>query len=164
MNGIGKAITLWGVLVLLGFGAFQFYVPGNAGAFYSTAVYAWIVLALVGFAGMAKFVDAWLSNDTVKVWLVLVTLGVVVTFLQVFTGLIPVFMPYLQYWLMLIGVGYLLTGYTWHKHIYYGAGVLQFVLMGLLWAKVEPFQTGQYLASALVAGAPALYDGLTGYN
>lgn len=161
MNGIGKSITLWGGIALAGFGVFEFVKPEP---FYPLAVAFWMVLSLVGFYGMKRWVPDWLHNDTVKVWLGIVSFGMVVEILQVYAGVLPFFMPVNQFWLALIGIGYVLTGFTWHKHLYYLGGVLQFALLGVWLAKVEPFQTYSLLSTGVVTALPALYDGLTGYN
>ncbi len=164
LSGIAKAIALWGVITFVGFAIFQFWQPQP---FFVNAMYVWIVLSIIGILAIRQWVPKWLTFKPVKVWVPLIIAGMIINAAQTFfhPPLLPLYLPYAEFWLLLMGVGYLLTGLVWpkNKKTYYVGGVLNLLLLVLLIVNVKPLGAYTFLLTGIVGAVPALYDGLTGY-
>lgn len=175
MNNTGKAITVFGLMVLLGWLGPYFFgttiVP--------VAMLYWSVLIVIGLVAIHFWIpNAW-NNKTVQVWAALVILFMIENWLvslKVLPGSIMM-LSYNHLWLLVGAIGFYLTTKTWKIQksvpIYLGAAVLNAILFVLYFTAMDlkiayPLSAelwGQrWLLMALVQGAPVLLDGLTNYH
>ncbi|MEK6970531.1 MAG: hypothetical protein AABW68_02440 [archaeon] len=163
MNGISKAIFLWGAICLVGYGVYHF---PSFGMDVIQPLPFWSLLTVIGIAGMMAWVPSWQKNKVVWIWLGVGILGMAVHWLFLLkvipSSLVPVLAvsPW-AFWALVQGVGFVLTGKYWKSHFYYGVGILQFIVFGLLFFTN---MVGLYSSAllALATGIPLMYDGLKG--
>lgn len=160
MNGISKAIFLWGVICLIGFGVYHFSLMDPN---FPKPLPVWTVLAVIGIGAMIAWVPAWKKNKVVQVWIAVNVIGMAYHWAFA-TGMIPALIPNpWAYWAIVMGLGFLGTGYYWKSNptFYYGLGVLHLVLFGILnFTNLIGFYGSALLA--ITSGLPLIYDGLKG--
>ncbi|MBI2444818.1 hypothetical protein HYV43_00320 [Candidatus Micrarchaeota archaeon] len=165
----GKIITLWGVLVFLGW-AFSTQALDFFGLKYvASALLLWSVLMAIGLVATYKWFPAAVNNKVVKVWTVIVVVGMLINFANFYRLLPSAIAPYvyLHGWVFLTAIGFALTALWWtpkSKMIYAAGAVLNVILLGLLLAKVPQVMPYGLWLAAIVAGGPIVLDGLLNYD
>ncbi len=159
MDGIQKSIFLWGLICLVGFGVYQFFLAEPS---FPQPLVLWSVLSIIGIVAMAKWVPKWLENKVVHVWLVVVVLGMIYHWLfanQILPAVIP--SPW-AYWAILMAIGFVATAYYWKSNFWYYVGGLNFV--AFLVMQFSPALLGNYQSGvlAIVSGIPTMWDGWKG--
>ncbi len=159
MDGIHKSIFLWGLICLVGYGAYHF---PSFGKDIMQPMPFWTVLTVIGVIGMLKWVPNWKKNKVVHVWLVVGVLGMLyhwAFFTQMVSALIP--SPW-AYWALLQSIGFVLTGYFWvNKNFWYGLGVLQALVFVACFAFANMVGMNQSIVLALTSGLPLMYHAYT---
>lgn len=160
MNGIDRSIFLWGLICLIGFGVYQFFL-GNPS--FPNPLILWSVLVVIGVAAMVVWVSNWMKNKVVHVWLVINIVGMLYHW-GFANRMIPALLPNAwAYWALLMAIGFILTGHFWaNKHFWYGVGVLNLIAFALIF--FMPTTVGMYSSAllAITSGVPTMYAGLKG--
>ncbi len=165
MNGISKAIFLWGVICLIGYGVYQ--IP-TFGIDVMQPLPLWSILTVIGIAAMIAWVPAWKKNKVVWVWLAVGILGMAIHWLFLMKVIPASLVPVLAaspwaFWALVQAVGFAFTAKFWKPNptFYYGVAALQFVAFLLLYfTNVVGFYGSALLA--IITGLPLIYDGLKG--
>ena len=158
MDGIHKSILLWGVLCLIGFGAYHFPTFGRD---VMQPMPFWTVLTVIGVIGMIKWVPAWQKNKVVHVWLVVNIIGMLYHWLFAVQIVPAIIQSPWAYWAIVMAIGFILTGHYWKSNFYYGVGALNaIVFILLMFTQVIGFYGSAVLA--IVSGLPLIYDGWMG--
>ena len=155
MNGIGKAIFLWGVICLLGFGIYHFYLLDQN---FPKPLPVWTALTIIGIIGMALWVPNWTKNSTVHVWLVVGVIGMLIHWYYSMQNTNPPFGAW-GYWALLMAAGFLVTGHTWKHNFYYYVGVLNLIVFAILVGAPAVIGMSASAVLAVTSGVPLLYDG-----
>ncbi len=156
MDGIHKSILLWGVLCLIGFGAYHFPTFGRD---VMQPMPFWTVLTVIGVIGMIKWVPAWQKNKVVHVWLVVGVLGMLYHW-AFFSGVVPALIPSAwAYWALLMAAGFVATGHFWKDNYWYYIGALNaLAFVAVFFFSAAVGMNGSALL-ALVSGLPLIYYG-----
>lgn len=144
---IDQVFLIWGLLTLIIFGTAQFLYLD-----WTLQAEVWGVLALVGLVLMAVLSWCWVAIEKLSwllgYWVLVVGVGVVLTYLsitQVWEGILLHLGPF---WLMLSALGYLGTGLALRSR----ALLLAAVLHGMSAWVFMGFTDWQFLGTALVHG------------
>jgi hypothetical protein len=160
MNNIGKAIFLWGLICLVGFGVYQFFL-GSKG--FPQPLVLWSVLSIIGIVVTLKIVPSAMKLKVVWVWLAVVIIGMIYHWLSTMRiGIqLPLFFGAWGFWALLMTIGFLATGYTWRvkRNYYYAIGILNALVFVAL--VLAPEALGEFASAllAIVSGIPLIYDG-----
>lgn len=158
LSGNSKAILLWGIICLLGYGVYQFWLMDPV---FPKPLILWIPLTIIGLVGMVLWVPAWKKNKVVQVWFVIAGVGMLYHLLFANQIVPAVISNAWQYWALLSAIGFAATGYVWptNKNFWYGVGALHAVLFLLM--VFAPSILGFYNSAALAiaSGATLIYAG-----
>ncbi len=156
LDGVSKSILLWGVICLFGFGLFQFWGTATL----ETIFGVWIVLAAIGIGAMFKWVkNAW-KDSIVKVWTVLIVLGLALTIYYWLGSVYALQAHFGSTWLVVMGLGFAYTAWKTKSKVYWAAVGLHAVLLGLILSGVGFFSLYQTGLIGLVSGVPCIVDSL----
>lgn len=157
MNGIHKAIFLWGVICLLGYGVYHFALMDPN---FPKPLPLWSVLTIIGVVAMIKLVPNWKKNNVVWVWATIGVVGMLYHWAFA-SNILPAIIPSpWAYWALLHAIGFILTGYYWtNKNFWYGVGVVNALAFVAFFA--FPTSIGMYSSALLaaVSGLPLMYNG-----
>ncbi len=122
-----------------------------------TANWIWLALSVVAFVPMIRYMP-WKQPKLRKIlvlWLVTVVVGLAVSFLCFYIPPIRPLAPYLgAFWLLLMGVAFLINALWWTPVLFVIGGVVQ-IVAGLLPLISPTLILSQYLIAA-IAGTGAM--------
>ncbi len=165
----GRIITLWGVLVALGWVLSSLPLRFFGQTYTTSALQLWTVLMAVALVAAYKWFPAAMQNKVVKLWTVIIVGGMLLNWANYYRLLPAAIAPYvyLHGWILLTAIGFALTALWWtpkSKLIYAGGALANLVLLILLLANFPGVgQNALYLA-ALAGGLPIIADGLLNYR
>jgi hypothetical protein len=156
MNGIRKALLLWGAICLVGFGTFEFWH-----AAISQMNFTLLLLTVVGFAGTLNFFPKAFSKRPVVVLGALFVIGLIVSWLWegAVVGIPPVSAPFAALWLFLFAVGFAWTGHHSKETMWYSAAAIQLVVLAGLLLNSGEIVAHAFGLLAIATGVPLLLMG-----
>ena len=139
---------LWGILAPIGFVATHFHQQHSIN-------YLWTVIALIGLGFMYKTMPLRVSQmrKIFLAWLVPIVMGIAVSgvLFYVHGHLAAVLLAHLgAFWLMVLAVGYFLTGLVDPPSMWYWVAVVLNVAAGVLCFTVASATEVQFLIAAIV--------------
>ncbi len=160
MDGIHKSIFLWGLISLIGYGAYHFFLFEPS---FPQPLPLWSVLTVIGIAGMLLWVPAWQKNKVVHTWLVVGVLGMLYHWAFALEMVPAIIQSPWAYWALITALGLFATGYFWtNKNMWYGLGVLHvglFLVYYFAGMLVMPYASALF---AIASGVPLMYIGWKG--
>lgn len=156
MNGIGKAIFLWGIICLLGFGVYQFTLTDRS---FPQPLPVWTALTIIGIVGTVLWVPNWAKNHTAWVWFAVGIVGMLIHWYYATQSAPVPFGPW-GFWALLMALGFLATGFTWKSNFYYGVGMVNALVFLVIVFASSLLGNYQSVVLALVSGVPLMYNGL----
>ncbi len=165
----GKIITLWGVLVLLGWSLSTMPLNFFGQGYVTSALQLWTVLMAIGLIATYKWFPAAMQNKVVHVWTVIVGGYILLNWANYYRLLPSAVAPYvyLHGWILFTAIGFALTALWWtpkSKLFYAGGALANVVLLILLLARFPGVQQNALLLAGLVGGLPIIADGLMNYK
>ncbi len=153
MNPTQKAMLFWGVICLVGFGIFQFWQTTI-----DNMNLTWLVLIVIGLIALFHWHPQATSHPTLLIWAALVILGLAVSWLWS-SGLLPVggvIAPFISIWLLLLFVGFFATGKYTKERAWYGAALLQLIVLFGVWANIPWVLGFSFFLLGIVSGVPLI--------
>ncbi len=172
MNTVGKIIAAWGIVIALAWGYLHLDKINFFGTGFQTSAMIWWTVLMVGLVASTY---AWFpnakQNKVVRAWTLILAVGLIINYLNLF-HILPAqvaLYSYYHLWLLLGAVGFAYTAMKWTPKsapIYWvAAGLNALLLVYALVAVQDPF-FNQYslLLAGIVQGLPTLADGMLNYN
>ncbi|MBI5554039.1 MAG: hypothetical protein HY917_04860 [Candidatus Diapherotrites archaeon] len=163
-TGHMKAIFLWGVICLLGFGVWQFWQPAD---YFGMIHYAWIALVVIGTVGMIVWIPNILKHRIFRAWTAVNVVGMLVS-IGTWMGIVPLFalgINYGAFWALIMAAGFAYTTTRMKGSIGYPvAAVLCVLVAGAIYLKMAPLMglNWAFVPLGIASGAPLLYEGMFG--
>lgn len=160
-TGVDKAIFLWGVICLVGFGIWQFWQPKD---FFGSIHLVWIPLTIVGVGAMYIWVPNAFKNSIVTAWAVITIVGMLIS-MAMWQKMLTLFSFGINYgvlWALLLAIGFGYTAWKWTKTsrpVFLAATVLCLLLAGVMFLGVKPVAGYQwsFVPLAIASGVPMIY-------
>lgn len=178
MNNTGKVIFVWGILLLVGWLG-PYFFPTVLVSSTLTALIFWTIVVVAALAAAILWLPNALQNKTFQLWAIILIIGMLENFL-VQVDVLPRSLAMLSFnhlWLLLAGIGFLLTTKTWKIPgsipIFFWAGILNLALFVLLILKAplgvdyplsSDIFSARWLLMGLIQGGPLIIDGWLNYN
>lgn len=123
------------------------------------ANWVWLILSVLAFVPMVMYMP-WKQpkmRAILLLWLITVAAGMIVSFLAFSVSLIAPLTGYLgAFWLLLMGVAFLLNAIWWSPRQCIAGGVLQIVAGALILLLPDVFRRQQFLVAAFAGTAAML--------
>lgn len=140
-----KVFAYWAIAILFGFVATHFYQVEQIN-------YFWTLISLIGLYLMSKYMFNKNKplNNTFWVWVVILLIGMLVSFGIFYLDALVLLAGYLGvFWLALMGIGHILTAVTFGRKDFYITGILQ-ILVAILCFYVVELSVYQYIVTGVV--------------
>lgn len=147
-----QVFLAWAVAELIGWLTTHFFFQSP------TANWVWLILSVLAFIPMFLYMKMKVAKlrNIMILWLVAVAVGMVVSFLSFSVSFLTPVAPRLgAFWLVLMGVAFLLNALWWTPRLFIIGGALQLVA-GVVILLVPSLLSIQYLIAAVVGTAGML--------
>ncbi|MBI4361498.1 hypothetical protein HY572_07055 [Candidatus Micrarchaeota archaeon] len=172
MNAVGKIIAAWGLVIALAWSYLHVDKINFFGTGFTTSAMVWWTVLMVALVlATYKWFPNAKQNKVVHAWTLILAVGLLVNYLNLYNILPASLQLYSYYhtWLLLGAIGFAYTAMKWTPKsapIYWtAAGLNALLLVYALVAVTDPFFNAySLLLAGLVQGVPTLVDGLVNYN